>query len=63
MVFSEGRRDSPLWPTPARSGYLPVIKAERAGAQTGAFEYQFRQTVPRAASLSILGVFRSRAPR
>src|SRR5258708_18161129 len=36
---------------------------ERAGAQTGALEYQLTNRAPDAASASMWGVFRSVAPR
>ncbi len=53
----------PFFPTPARIGNRPVINAARAGAQTGALEYQFRHFVPPAARRSMCGVSRSEAPR
>src|ERR1700675_3088871 len=44
-------------------GKRPVMMAERAGAQTGALEYQLTKRAPDAASASMWGVFRSVAPR
>src|SRR5215471_8170990 len=63
MVLCCGPSGGPLLGTPARIGKRPVMMAERAGAQTGAFEYQFTNRAPDAASASICGVFRSVEPR
>ena len=63
MVLCCGPSAGPLLGTPARMGKRPVMIAERAGAQTGAFEYQLTKRAPEAASASMFGVFRSVAPR
>lgn len=63
MVLCCAPSAGPLLGTPARIGKRPVIMADRAGAQTGALEYQLMNRAPDAASASICGVFRSVAPR
>jgi hypothetical protein len=51
LCASEG----PLFGTPADAGKRPVRIEDRAGAQTGAFEYQLRNVSPRWARASICG--------
>src|SRR6266700_7065988 len=63
MVLCAGASSLPLTGTPARSGTRPVMMLERAGAQTGALEYQLTKRAPDAARASMCGVFRSVAPR
>src|SRR5260370_27994734 len=63
MVLCAGASSFPFTGTPARMGYRPVIMLERAGAQTGALEYQLTNRAPDAASPTMWGVFRSVAPR
>src|SRR5262249_2998012 len=63
MVLCWGPRAGPLLGTPARIGQRPVMMADRAGAQTGALEYQLTKRAPDAAKASIWRVLRSVAPR
>ena len=45
-----------MWCEPMLVGYIPVMMAERLGAQTGATENAFAKRTPWLASLSRFGV-------
>ncbi len=51
-----------MWCEPIVVGYMPVIRPERLGAQTGAWVKQRVNRAPWAASRSRLGVMASGSP-
>jgi hypothetical protein len=51
-----------MWWVPIEIGYMPVITADRAGAQTPAVEKAFSQMQPSPASRSSRGVRATSSP-